>query len=258
MKLYVLTENAASDKCLAEHGLSYFIEHDVPLLFDTGRTDVFRRNAERMALDLDRANTVVLSHGHYDHGDGLQHLRGKRLVCHPLAFRRRFGKNEKENLGLALDREELQRRFEIVTSSEPYRLSEQVAFLGGIPRRNAFESKTTDFVLENGSEDFVDDDSGLALAVGDELVVVSGCAHSGICNMVEHARAVTGLSRIRAVIGGFHLKDDGPKTQETVRCLQGLGVRELYPSHCTELPALCAFHQAFRIRHLRAGMVLTF
>ena len=145
-----------------------------------------------------------------------------------------------------------------MASTEPYRLSERVTFLGEIPRRNAFEAKTTDFVLEDGQEDFVTDDSGLALALEGELVVVSGCAHAGICNMVEHARAVTGLSRVRAVVGGFHLKDDGPQTRETIRCLQDLGVREAYPSHCTALPALCAFHQALWIRHLRSGTVLTF
>ena len=76
MKLTVLTENLAGGRLLAEHGLSYLIEHDEKtILFDTGHSNVFLKNAERMGIDIhDKVDVVVLSHGHWDHGDGLHFL----------------------------------------------------------------------------------------------------------------------------------------------------------------------------------------
>jgi len=70
------------------------------------------------------------------------------------------------------------------------------------------------------------------------LLVFSGCAHSGICNMVEHARKVTGVKQVHAVIGGFHLKMVDWQTKRTIVYLKELQVKHIYPSHCTQDPAL--------------------
>ena len=84
MTLTVLTENSAGGSFLAEHGLSYFIEHDnMQLLFDTGHSDVFLRNAKNLNIDIDQVETVILSHGHWDHGNGLKYLSRKKLITHP-------------------------------------------------------------------------------------------------------------------------------------------------------------------------------
>ena len=100
MKLTVLTENVANYRFLAEHGLSYLVEHDsARLLFDAGNSDVFLQNAARLSIDIDSIDTVVLSHGHWDHGDGLAFLSGKRLICHPNAFAKRYSRLGKEEIG---------------------------------------------------------------------------------------------------------------------------------------------------------------
>ncbi|MCK5029383.1 MAG: MBL fold metallo-hydrolase, partial [Bacteroidales bacterium] len=67
MKLSILTENTASEEFCSEHGLSYYIEHDIDILFDTGHSDVFLQNAKKLNIDIDKIDTVVLSHGHWDH-----------------------------------------------------------------------------------------------------------------------------------------------------------------------------------------------
>jgi len=258
MKLYALTENTASGKFLAEHGLSYFIEHDEKILFDTGHSNVFIQNAEKFNINIDKIETIVLSHGHWDHGDGLKYLKNKKLICHPEVFQKRYGKGRDYNIGLDLSYEDMHERFEIITSSKPYPISKNITFLGEIPRLNDFESQTTTFCLSNNKDDFVVDDSGLVLKLDNEIVIISCCAHSGICNMIEYAKSITGINKIRAVIGGFHLKYNNQQTQETIKYLKKQDIKELYPSHCTELPALSAFHNEFNIKQLKAGMILNF
>ncbi|MDP3913749.1 MAG: MBL fold metallo-hydrolase [Bacteroidota bacterium] len=260
MKLTVLTENVAGGKFLAEHGLSYLIEHDEQtILFDTGHTDVFLKNAKQLGIDLqDVVDYIVLSHGHWDHGDGLQYIESKTLITHPNAFIKRTRKNGSLNIGLTLDKETLEKRFKLITSANPYQISESILFLGEIPRTNNFESQSTNFADENGVEDFVPDDSALAIVEDKSLIIVSGCAHSGICNICEYAKKVTGISKISAVIGGFHLKHIDEQTQQTIAYFKNEQIAEIIPSHCTELPALSAFYSEFKLDQLKTGQVLSY
>ena len=258
MKLTVLTENAAGGRFLAEHGLSYLIEHDKQtILFDTGHSDVFQQNARQLNIDLkNTVDLIVLSHGHWDHGDGLRYIENKTLITHPNSFIKRYRKNGTVNIGLELDREFISNRFKLIVSAIPYLISKSIVFLGEIPRINHFESKSTNFVDQNNAEDFVTDDSALALIQDNELIIISGCAHSGICNICEYAKKVTGISKIKAVIGGFHLKLIDEQTRETIQYFKKEKVELIIPSHCTELPALSAFYTEFKIRHLKTGQVL--
>lgn len=258
MKLYVLTENTASDYFYSEHGLSYYIEFDKNILFDTGHSGIFLQNAKRLKINIDKVKTVVLSHGHWDHGNGLKFLSEKELICHPDVFQKRFRKNDKENIGLELSFSELNEKFDITYTRIPFPVTSKMIFLGEIPRINSFEAKITTFEFYDGKEDYVLDDSGLVVKLENEIIVISGCAHSGICNMIEYAKKITGISKIRAVIGGFHLKHNNNQTQETIKYIKAQDIQEIYPSHCTELPALAAFHNEFNTKQLKAGMVLSF
>ncbi len=260
MKLTVLTENTAGGKFLAEHGLSYLIEHDDKIiLFDTGNTDVFLRNAHEMGIDLQNAvDMIVLSHGHWDHGDGLRFIGNKTLITHPGVFINRYRKGGTTNIGLALDKEALEKKFNLITSAKPSKITDHIIFLGEIPRSTYFESQTTNFVDENGVDDFVPDDSALAIIQDNSLIVVSGCAHSGICNICEHAKEVTGISKISVVIGGFHLKHIDEQTRQTIAYFKDEQIGRIIPSHCTELPALSAFYTEFKINQLKTGQVLSF
>ncbi len=258
IKLTVLVENTAGNKCRAEHGLSYLIEADQPVLFDTGTSDLFIQNARQLNINLDLVETVVLSHGHDDHSGGLSFLKNKKLVCHPDAFISRYRKANGTPLGFQLNRAETEKLFDVQMSGEPVQLSQQIWFLGEVPRRNDFEAKETAFKLEDGSDDFTLDDSGLAI-VGDEgLIVVSGCAHAGICNTIDRALQVTGVQKVQAVIGGFHLKRDDELTRQTIEHLKRLNVQQVIPAHCTMLPALAAFYAEWRFVQLKSGNVLRF
>ena len=79
-----LVDNNAGAKCPGEHGLSILIKCDTNFLFDAGQSNMLMENAKILGLDLDQIDTAVLSHGHYDHGNGLLEVIGRKLICHPL------------------------------------------------------------------------------------------------------------------------------------------------------------------------------
>jgi len=253
MKLTILNDNAPGHSCLSEFGLSYLLESDKKILFDTGATDVFIKNAQLLKISLDDIDAIVLSHGHWDHGNGLANLNGHQLICHPQSFIRRFHKKDNAYIGLNLSYNELKSKFVLVETQKPYKISPEITFLGEIPRKFDFEAKTTHYKDANGIDDFVPDDSALAITTSSGLVVVSGCAHAGICNTVDYARHITGVDKVSAVFGGFHLRSDNDQTKQTIEYLKALRIPNIYPAHCTSLPALAKFYEAFRIHQVLTG-----
>jgi 7,8-dihydropterin-6-yl-methyl-4-(beta-D-ribofuranosyl)aminobenzene 5'-phosphate synthase len=260
MNISVLTENTASKNFLAEHGLSYLIEiDDQKILFDTGHSDVFLKNASMMGIDIEKeTETVILSHGHWDHGNGLRYIKNKKLIAHPDAFIRRFRKKDLSPVGLSLTREEIKNKFRLIETKEPFQVTSNLFFLGEIPRNNDFEAKSTNYTDDFRNEDFIPDDSALAAIVNGKLIVVTGCSHSGICNITEYAKKVTGIPKAEAVIGGFHLKEIDEQTRKTIEYFRNEGTRRVFPSHCTELPAMAAFYHEFKNQQIKTGQVIYF
>jgi len=260
IRVHILTENLAGSTFLAEHGLSYLIEVDGgKILFDTGHSDVFLKNAQKLGVDIENeVQQIILSHGHWDHGNGLVHLNNKKLLTQPGSFVQRYRKRDHSYIGLNLSKHELENKFQLTTSTSPVQVTTNMWFLGEIPRKNNFESQTTPFELDDFSDDFIPDDSALAIIQNQELVIITGCSHSGICNICEYAKTVTGISKIKAVLGGFHLKDQGMQTQNTIDYFKQNEVETIIASHCTELPALAAFYNVFKIPSVKTGMSFTF
>ena len=94
---------------------------------------------------------------------------------------------------------------------------------------------------------------GLAIVTSKGLVVVSGCAHSGICNMTAHAMKVTGIEKVHLVIGGFHLQNDDTTTQMTIDWMKLMQVEQVIPSHCTSFSAQAAIFKSFRFLPVKSG-----
>ncbi len=255
----ILTENNPGVNTSAEHGLSYMVEHDgKKLLFDTGQSDLFLMNARAMGIEMTNVTTIVLSHGHFDHGDGLKYLANGELICHPGCFVKRYREADYSYIGLKSSKEELSEKFKLVMSTGAYHISDKIVFLGEIPRVTKFESKNTSFIFDNGIPDFVMDDSGIALISNKGLFVITGCGHAGIINTLEHAKKETGVNRIYGIMGGFHLKKADQQTKETILYLQENHVKHVYPSHCTKHPALELFYNHFGMNIVRTGDIFTF
>ncbi|NMC40208.1 MAG: MBL fold metallo-hydrolase [Bacteroidales bacterium] len=230
MKISVLTDNHAGGYTPAEHGLSYLIESEgKKILFDTGQSDMFIRNAGKMGVSLENTDYVILSHGHYDHGNGLEHLKKGILICHPGCFVNRYSKKDKHYIGLKTSREILSSSLNIKESRDPVKITDQIIFLGEIPRVTDFESQNTQFVFEDGTPDFITDDTSVAFILPDGLFVVTGCGHAGIVNILKHAINVTGIEKIYGIMGGFHLKETDNQTRETIRFLREKKVRNILP-----------------------------
>lgn len=259
MTISVLTENYAGSNTFAEHGLSYLIEHDgKKILFDAGQSDVFIKNARLMGINPLKPDIIVLSHGHFDHGNGLGCLENGVLLCHPGCFVKRYRKADHNYIGLKYTKEDVIKKFELITAETPYKISERILFLGEIPRITPFESKNSSFIFDDGTSDFVSDDSAVAFLLPQGLFIITGCGHSGIVNTIEHAKKITGEDRIYGIMGGFHLKQVNWQTHETISYLIKNKVEHVYPSHCTALPALSTFYESFKSRQVKTGDVLVF
>jgi 7,8-dihydropterin-6-yl-methyl-4-(beta-D-ribofuranosyl)aminobenzene 5'-phosphate synthase len=203
-------------------------------------------------------NAKVLSHGHFDHGNGFMHLPGGKLFCHPGVFAKRYRKVDNSYIGLNEDKVFFENSFDLQLADKPCKIAENVLFLGEIPRNTDFEANETSFVFENGQPDFVLDDSGLAIMLPQGLFVILGCSHAGVVNILEHAKTSTGVERIYGVMGGFHLKKRNKQTLATIEYLESEQPRYVFPSHCTDLPALAAFLERFDISQVKTGMTMEF
>lgn len=269
LDIWILCEDQArmgfmDCKFIGQHGLSLFIRAECDILFDAGPSDAYLHNAGLLGLDISTLQWIVLSHGHWDHSDGLSFLPGFKLkpgfIAHPLVFADRHKASGEFN-GMGLKEEEIRSRFEVLLTAAPHRITATVWFLGQIPRTNDYESRQTSFFrIEEGRRrpDFLEDDTALAIATNEGLVVISGCAHAGICNICDHAMQVTGETHLAAVIGGFHLLDDSEQVAKTVAYFKSHQVRRIIPMHCTALPALAGFYNAFNISKLCAGDRISF
>ncbi len=255
LKISVLTDNRATRDFKAEWGLSFFIEYDgKKILFDFGDSSLFLENAEKMGINPFEADHFVLSHGHWDHGNGLRFMPPVKLVCPPEAFIKRY--RDSIFLGLPYTLEEAEKKFTLVMTDSPIELEKDIYFLGEIERNFDFEKVETPFIKEDGTMDTVKDDSGIAINTAKGLVVISGCAHAGICNTVEHAKKVAGVEKVYAVIGGFHLKGGDMQCSETINYFKKIKPAIVSTSHCTQFPALVEFADALGSVPFASGEVI--
>lgn len=256
MKITVLNDNMASGICGAAHGLSWMIETNVKILFDTGPSDIFLKNAITLGMPIDDVDLIVLSHGHWDHANGLQFLKHGKLLAHPEIYRKRF--NRSHGIGIDLSKDEIEKRFNVSYTKEPKQISENLWFLGEISRKHEWDSGHEDFKLENGEQDSVPDDTGIAALTNQGIVVISGCAHSGITNITEQARRIFPDKPVIAVMGGFHLKPGDKRIEPTIDYFKSLSLKSLYPSHCTAPEVIAEMRQSLPVRFVKSGNIFRF
>ncbi len=267
VRLSFIIENNSSRKEIGhEHGLAVLVEsRNQQLLFDTGQSGMVAANAALMNIDLARIDTVVLSHGHYDHGGGMflfSQSRPRIIIADKMALRPRFavhpGKTAGE-IGINMPKE-LKNKIDI--QAEPVEIIPGVIFLGVIPRYYDFENTGGPFYLDpSGREaDPLTDDSALLIATDSGPILLAGCAHSGICNIIRYAADVGGINMFRAVLGGMHLLNANRiRLEKTVKIFQDFAVSEVGPCHCTGeagRTALAAVYQKFL--SCSAGTILEF
>lgn len=275
-RLTVVCENTAGPVpgILGEHGFSVLIERPGgTLLFDTGQGRTLLHNFACLKKDPARIGHIALSHGHYDHTGGLrqvlQHCGPVEVRCHPGALNKRFvavkkgSRTSYRSAGMPCGREELEAigaRFVFNTGFT--QIAPRLYLTGEVPRATGFEKDDTRLKIKKGGryvQDTVADDQSLVLESKKGLVVVLGCAHSGMINTLNYITAQLPGKKIHSVLGGTHIGFLGRAQREaTLEHLKQFRLRRLGVSHCTGLAPAMHLMQAFgnRFFFANAGTVL--
>ncbi|MDY6827199.1 MAG: MBL fold metallo-hydrolase [Bacillota bacterium] len=244
---------------LAEHGLSMLIDiNDVGerIMWDTGATKIaLIENMKSMGIDPVTVTKIALSHGHKDHTTGLMSMLKKikrqiPVVAHPEIFleRWRVKENGRKELIPLLPREKWEAKgAELILSKGHYELAPGCWTTGMVPRRSFEKSGISSWVVvRQGNEyvqDNINDDQAIVVNLKDKgLVIISGCAHSGIVNTIEYARKISGVDKVRAIIGGFHLaRSNLDEIKRTIDAIKSYCPSMVVPMHCTGFKAICEF-----------------
>lgn len=254
VEVLILVENTVyRHSLLAEHGFSALVtvkdaNKSFTLLFDTGQTgDALLKNAAELKAPLEKIEAIVISHGHYDHGGGLLKLKnrlaGRKVYIHPDAFTPKYKKSKHETryIGLDYKPDNLYPYFHLVLSREPTLIDENVMTTGEIPKTTDFEEADIKLCIKKNDSfepDPLVDEQALIIKHKEGLIVIVGCSHPGIINILRHAVNMAGDNRIYAVIGGFHLLGASKeRIAKTVNELQMLRVQRVVPLHCTGFTA---------------------
>jgi 7,8-dihydropterin-6-yl-methyl-4-(beta-D-ribofuranosyl)aminobenzene 5'-phosphate synthase len=266
LRITVLVEDSVSHNTnlMAVHGVSYLVEASregriFRTLVDVGSNPaVLFHNMDALGVAPGCIDAIVLTHCHWDHTRGLSEVVKKigkenlPVVAHPAIYRSVFSITPRlrytgvdhadfpgpvaENGGVLL------------LTKDPVRLADGLATTGEIDRITDYEGSGGGIRSDDGliAEDNMPDDISLLANVKDRgLVVITGCSHAGIVNIVRQARRITGVTRLSAVIGGLHLVNaDSAKIDKTVDGLAQTGVELVSAGHCTGFEAQCALRRA--------------
>lgn len=271
LKITVVVDNnvppGAQGPFRAEHGLSVLLETGVrKILFDAGPSDIILHNLSLLGIHPREIDAVVLSHGHYDHTGGLGSFltmarKKMPIYSHPGIFQPRYSvKGEQcRYVGIPFTKEYLVHLgADFHDVSEPLELVPNLWISGAVPRETAYEEGDVSLVVPDTTceccgdvplpwrKDSLPDDMAMYIRCAEGLVVLGGCAHSGIINMVNHGLQVTGSIRVKGLIGGTHL---GPTTEAqqnaTMSALEWFAPDFIASNHCTGFAMMAKLSQVF-------------
>jgi 7,8-dihydropterin-6-yl-methyl-4-(beta-D-ribofuranosyl)aminobenzene 5'-phosphate synthase len=264
-KRHAATTSVLEGALHAEHGLAYHVETTVDgrthsLLFDyASDAQGMKKNIELLKIDLKKIEAMALSHDHFDHQAALLELlrskreeipRGTPFYVGEQFFVGTYARMPNGRIAslLALKREDVEELgvVKIVEVKTPTPIVQGAYLPGKIERVTDYEKIPPMFVAKKGDqfvqEDFIGEQAMVLNAKGKGLVVLSCCAHRGIVNTVKHAQKMTGIEKVHAVIGGFHLTGAQPELiQKTIADIKAIRPDYIVPTHCTGYEAIGAF-----------------
>lgn len=260
VRITTLSENTAGmGDFLGEWGLSILVETgDISVLFDCGKNVSAVYNADSLHIDLTKVDKIVLSHGHYDHTGGLRNILrriGKKveIVAHPDIWQAKYSRRNGESdryIGIPFQQKELESLgASFVLTNESVSINENILTTGEVPMVTDYEQIDENLFVQESSSwqpDKLLDDQSLAIKTEAGLVVILGCAHRGIINTLYHVRQLTGIDKIKTVIGGSHLMGvSEERLWQTIGALREFDIQKMGLCHCTDLPAASFLSQEF-------------
>lgn len=248
MKITCLVEDTNKHEFLeAEHGVSFYVEmENHKLLFDVGKTDLFIKNAKLLNIDLSKVDTVVISHGHYDHGGGLFAFmkinQTAKIYISEHAFQNYYSRrSEDELVYIGLD-QNLKSSKQFIFVRNQLKIDQNLTIFSDVysqdyyPRSNQTLYKKINGKYEN--DDFIHEQN-LIINENHKFVLFAGCAHHGIINIVKRASELISPKKLTSVLGGFHLSSRFPEFAETENNIKEISSILLnyqimcYTGHCT-------------------------
>lgn len=251
LKITTLIENMPGtlEQLFYEHGFSVLVEiNNRKILFDTGQSGEFVKNAKVLGIRLPEVDAVVLSHGHYDHTGGVSALLGQLNRKTPFYIGEEFFDPKYKKLedgsykynGNPFEKELLMKEDTLaeirVVKEDVFRISDDILLLKNFTRVTEYEEVNPKFFVkkEGGYEqDLFADEIALGILTEEGLVLVVGCSHAGIVNILEHVKKHL-MVPVAAVVGGTHLVEAGEaRLVKTAEALKHHGVKTIAVSHCT-------------------------
>jgi len=271
IQLTILCENSVDQVSpyglLGEHGFCCHLQTpDGNFLFDTGGGMTIRNNAKLLGIDFTNLQGIMFSHGHFDHTGGLKQVLEKAgkipIYAHPDLFSEHYSKNsgKMHNIGVPWPQAELEKLgADFKFSAAPYKVTPDLLLSGEVPRLSKVETGDPNLLslAENGTEitDPLHDDLSLFINTDKGLVILLGCAHAGLLNIIDHAIKVTGNKKIYMVLGGTHLKFCSEEQMTaTLNRLEELDVDLIGASHCTGLRGARMLAERFGERFFSASV----
>lgn len=249
LQITTLIENHGDDngELLFEHGLSLYIEtYGKKILFDTGQSGDFLKNAKVLGKDLNTLDYCILSHGHYDHTGGLKLFVSEIRKLPKLIIGKEFFKPKYKTIGInkyKFNGNSFREPFiqnlptdMIKVSEDMVSLSDHIFVFHNFRNHNDFEQRNPKFFVKTDEgylpDDFIDEIS-LGIITKKGLVVVVGCSHVGIVNIIKTIIERTQMP-IYAVVGGTHMVDaDEERIKKTIETFQEMKIQMVAVSHCT-------------------------
>ena len=237
MKWIVLSDNRSNDSSLlTEHGLSILLQTERhKILLDTGAGDVFIRNAEQLGINLNDVEYVFISHGHSDHTGGLhfflEHNQKAKVLVSPNAMSGQFFSKRGNLHSITTDWPEIDDN-RLVLIDQTCEIEEGLHAIAHIPQIHPMPKGNQNLYVQDANGDYIHDDFRHELALYIDGLLFTGCAHSGLENILSACPW-----SVHTVVGGFHLLD-GQETEEEIKALaQRLKAKHpetlFYTSHCT-------------------------
>lgn len=257
-RVTILCENSVGVPfdVLGEHGFSCFVETDKGnYLFDTGQGLSITQNSLALNKDLRSINAILLSHGHYDHTGGLPAVLRQKGAVDVYGHREIFAQRIWSKDDMTRDIGIPYRRSYLESLGATFKLGTQwvevgpgVCLSGEIPRESTFEKNDPNMTLisSDGARihpDPVLDDLSMVLDTEKGLIVILGCAHAGMVNILNNVISQLGNKHIFAVIGGTHLGFSSSRQfDETLKVIDQYKIEHLGVSHCTGLEKASQLH----------------
>ena len=254
---------------LGEHGFAALIEHDdKTYLFDTGQGHTLPHNVKSGGFQLDGIEAILLSDGHFDHTGGLpwvlEQTGAKKIIAHPAVFAGHMARLSPDPAvaPLYIGPPQTQEAFEAAGAIFDFReetgaVAPGFHFITGYARQPDQTPGDRQLVLPQGEDhvpDPIAEDANLLLETPSGPVLVLGCAHGGVLNILDHVKATFGITRLHAILGGTHLMFYAPEQiRAAIEAFEAFDVKVVGVSHCTGPQAAMTLARHFGDRFQQAA-----